>query len=296
LDTDRKEEILSYAENNVLPDNCYYDYHEFRDNCSTRIRDIIDMGTGGQFQAQFSNTPGRFSIRQHVRRVTWSKPLSDWYLDFLMGRDLDRPVSAWDEMFLPVEIGRNIAGFRYTDDSGNERSLVRSVEILNSTKNWPPILNKPLTTWPFHLVFGLILAAFLLFIKKMRVKFPLAGRIAWGTSQSLMGLFFGAAGSVLFFGLFLMPYDYIQQNMNILFINPLLFAAFPLGIFAAAGKPRCLKSEKSLRILWTCVFVAGIIAILVGLLPGLHQQNKSALALILPAALVLMRGPSKTVI
>ncbi|MDR2186313.1 MAG: DUF4105 domain-containing protein, partial [Treponema sp.] len=148
LDTEQKETILSYAENNVLPEHCYYDYHEFRDNCSTRIRDIIDMGTNGQFKELFGNTPGRFTFREQIRRFTWSRPFSDWYLDFLMGQDLDRPITAWDEMFLPAEIGRNIVDFRYLDSAGGERNLVSSVEVLNKTKERPPILNKPLTVWP----------------------------------------------------------------------------------------------------------------------------------------------------
>ena len=66
LDRKGKEVILAYAENNVRPENCYYDYHEFRDNCATRIRDLIDMGTGGHFKVAFESTPGRFSVRLNV--------------------------------------------------------------------------------------------------------------------------------------------------------------------------------------------------------------------------------------
>ena len=80
LDRRAKEIILAYAENSVRPENMYYDYHQFQDNCATRIRDIIDMGTKGQFRAVFENTPGRLTIRQHVRRFTWFRPFSEWFL------------------------------------------------------------------------------------------------------------------------------------------------------------------------------------------------------------------------
>ena len=287
LDNKAKEAILAYAENKVLPENCYYDYHEFRDNCATGVRDILDLGTGGQFKALYSNTPGRLSLRQHVRRFTCLRPFPDWCFDFLMGRNLDGPISAWEEMFLPVEIGRNITDFRYIDNSGEERSLVRSAQIIHSSKNRDPILNRPLTVWPIHLALGLILAFVFLLIKKLRGKFPAAGQIAAGAGQGLLGLFLGAAGSVLFFGLFILPHDYIRQNINFLFINPLLFLAAPLGIITAAGRKRRLESEKHLRLLWAYVFIAGFITILAGLIPAFHQQNQSAQALILPAALVL---------
>jgi hypothetical protein len=70
------------------------------------------MGTGGQFGEWAAGTPGRFSRRQHIRRFTWARPVWDWFLDFLMGQDLDEPVTVWDEMFLPVEVGAASAVFR----------------------------------------------------------------------------------------------------------------------------------------------------------------------------------------
>ncbi|MDR1908982.1 MAG: DUF4105 domain-containing protein, partial [Spirochaetaceae bacterium] len=83
LDAEGKEAILNYAQNNVLPKNCYYDYHEFRDNCATRIRDLIDLGTGGQLKERLAAAPGRFTLRQHIRRFTWFRPFSGRLLDFL---------------------------------------------------------------------------------------------------------------------------------------------------------------------------------------------------------------------
>lgn len=287
LDAAGREAVLNFAEEMTLPENRYYDYHEFLDNCATRIRDIINLGTGGQFKEHFSNTPGRFTYRQHVRRFTSLRPLADLGFDFIMGLDLDRPISAWEEMFLPVEIGRNISDFSFIDSYGNERALVKSVEIRNASLNRQPVLNKPLTVWPLHLVFGLILAFALLFVKKMRVKFPLAGRIVWGVSQSILGLILGIAGCALFFMLFILHNSFTEQNINILFINPLLLAALPLGILAAIGKVRCLQPERALRILWAYVFIAGFFTIIAGLIPAFNQQNQSTLALILPAALVL---------
>jgi hypothetical protein len=286
LDTEQKETILSYAENNVLPEHCYYDYHEFRDNCSTRIRDIIDMGTNGQLKALFGNTPGRFTFREQIRRFTWFRPFSDWYLDFLMGQDLDRPITVWDEMFLPGEIGRNIVNFRYRDGSGNERNLVSAVEVLNTTKERPPILNKPLTVWPYYLGLGIITAALLLLVNRLRAKHPRTGGIVSGILHIAFGLFFGVAGCVLTFGLFFMNNDYIQQNISILFVNPLLLVMVPLGVLEAAHKCSRVEPEKWLKRAWTYVFAAGMLTVLIKALPVFYQQNQSIQAVILPVAFV----------
>jgi hypothetical protein len=289
LDRKAKEIILAYAEDNVLPDNCFYDYHEFRDNCSTRIRDIIDMGTEGKFKAAFGAEPGRFSIRQHIRRYTWNRPFSDWLLGFLMGQNLDEQVPIWDEMFLPVELARNIVDFAYTDDSGITRKLVHSIQIINTSKSRQPILSQPLATWPFALIAGLIAAALLYSIKIPGKRFSRTGRILWGILQSLLGLFLGGCGCILVFG-FLMDNDYIQQNINILFVNPLLLVMIPLGILYAANI-RFPSTEKCLHILWTCVFIAGGITILLRILPFFYQQNQSVQGLILPIAFVFSNIP-----
>ena len=295
LDLDRKgkETILSNVENNILPENRYYDYHEFRDNCSTRIRDILDLGTNGQFKAAFDSVTGRLTTRQHVRRFTWAKPFSDWALDFLMGRDLDQKISVWDEMFLPVEIARNIVDFSYIDDLGIERKLVSSVEIINSSKQRQPILNAAFVTWPFVLPFGLIIAAILFYIKNKEHKYKLTCRIILGLSQSLLGLILGALGCLLTIGLFFMNNDYIQQNINFLFVNPLLLIIFPLGIMAAINKPQKINPVKCLSIAWTCVFIACLVTVLLWLVPSFRQQNQSIVALILPISFALSCLPDK---
>ena len=312
LDRRAKEAILSYAENSVRPENAYYDYHQFLDNCSTRIRDILDLGTGGQFKAHYDSMPGRMSFRQHVRRYTWFRPFSDWFLGFLMGQDLDRQITRWEEMFLPVEIARNIVEFSYIDESGAERRLVSSVQLYNSSKERPPILNQPLATWPITLGLGL-LAAVVFFVIRRAGSGGVSGRIILGISQSLLGLFFGAAGCVLFFGLFLLKDDYIQQNINIIFINPLLLLIVPLGILSAINSPgndrriffnqplsnraghffSKISAAGCLSVIWTYIFFAGVFSMLLWVFPFFNQQHYDVPALILPTAFVFSLLPER---
>jgi hypothetical protein len=289
LPASRKEEILRFAENNVLPENKDYYYHHFKDNCATRIRDIIDLGTGGQFKVRYGEAPGRYTLREHVRRHTWFSPFFDWLLSFLMGQDIDTPITVWEEMFLPSEIGRRIADFRYTDASGTERNLVSSVEVLNRAVNRPAVLEVPRKQWPRELVLGLGIAVFLAVLFLVRKKRPGPGRVLWGISQSLLGLFFGGAGMVLFFMSFFTNHDYTWHNSNVLFINPLLLAAVPMGILVARAKEKRkrLFPEQFLRALWTYVFLGGLLSMVIKLSPAYYQQNQVTQALVLPFTLVL---------
>ena len=294
LDLDRKAKraILSYAENSALPENRYYDYGEFSDNCSTRIRDIIDMGTGGQFKAAIGDESGLYSLRQHIRRFTWSKPVADWVLNLAMGRNYDRTISPWEEMFLPIEIVHRITGFTYTDESGAERSLVGSVLVFNSSGKNVGIPDKAPPAWSFSLLAGVACAALLFFIDALRKKNRRLGKILMCVSQCLLGLCLGLLGCVLFVGIFYMKNELIKQNINILFVNPLLLFIVPLGIMSATNCKIQRNADRVLRWIWTYVFIAGSITML-KFLPVFCQQNQSALGLILPVAFVLSVIPEK---
>jgi hypothetical protein len=294
LPAEVKEEVRSFAETNVLPENRDYFYHHFKDNCATRIRDILDLATGGQFKERFGQAPGRYTLRQHVRRHTWFSPFFDWLLNFLMGQDIDRPITVWEEMFLPGEIGARIRDFRYIDPSGRERQLVSATEVMNRAVNRPAVLAAPRRQWIRELILGLLIAGISAgLLLPDRGKSGLARRCL-GIIQSCLGLFLGLAGTVLFFMTFFTNHDYTYHNSNILYVNPLLLGAVPLGIIFAF--PKTEKKGRSaawlLRTLWTYVFFGGVLTMVIKLFPGFYQQNQVTQALVLPFALVLSHIPS----
>ncbi|MDR2097262.1 MAG: DUF4105 domain-containing protein [Spirochaetaceae bacterium] len=288
LNAEQKEAIMRMAERNVLPEYRDYLYNHFSDNCVTRITNLLDLVLDGQFYAMAENTPGRFTLREHVRRHTYFSFFWDWLLNFLMGQGIDAPSMVKEELFLPSEVGRVLQTFYYIDGGGVKKPLVSSVEVLNTSVDRPPVLEKPRVQWPYELFCG-ALAALALFIFMLMSKKYHSGRILLGLSQSFLGLFFGAAGTVLFFMTFFTNHDYTWHNINIIFVNPLLLAAIPLGIKSAFNKNESTRvlSEKMLKGLWTYVFSGGVLTMLIRLLPSFYQQNQVTLALVLPFAFVL---------
>jgi len=288
LPPEKKEAILRFAENNMLPENRNYAYHHFRDNCATRIRDIIDMGLDGQFRAKYGESPGRFTYRQHVRRHTWAHPFFDWILNFWMGQDIDRPITEWDEMFLPSEIGMRLKDFHYIDGDGKDRALVSSVEVLNTSHGRPAVLDKPRLQWPRELMASCLFSG-LVSLCCLFLRYRKAGRIFMGMLQGLLGLFFGVAGTLLFFMSFFTNHDYTYHNSNIFFVNPLFFATIPLGIifaFTGDGKKRFVTA-RLLRVFWIYILLGGLLTMAIKLFPEFYQQNQVDQALILPIALAM---------
>ncbi|MDR1862660.1 MAG: DUF4105 domain-containing protein [Treponema sp.] len=292
LPASTKQEMRAFAEWNVLPENRDYFYHHFKDNCSTRIRDILDTALDGQFKALYGEAPGRYTLRQHVRRHTWFNPFFDWALNFWMGQDIDTPVTVWEEMFLPAEVGSRIAEFSYTGPDGRERKLVRAVETMNRASGRPPVLDAPRRQWPAELALGLVIALVmgaLLF----RARGGGAAQTAWALAQGALGLFFGVMGLILFFMTFFTNHDYTWHNSNVIFVNPLLLAALPLGIALVKTdySDKKAKLELAIKILWSYVLVFGLLSFLLRLLPFFWQQNQVTLALVLPFAAVLSLLP-----
>ncbi|MDR0558158.1 MAG: DUF4105 domain-containing protein [Treponema sp.] len=289
LSPETKEEIRRFAENNIRPENRSYYYHHFKDNCATRIRDILDMAVDGQFKAAFGDAPGRYTLRQHVRRHTWFSPFFDWFLNVLMGQDIDVPLTVWQEMFLPAEVGNRIADFTYVDKDGATRKLVASVETLNKAVNRPPVLDKPRRQWVSELVLGVFIALSLVFFDMLQKSKPRLGRCLWGLSQSVLGLFFGVVGLILFFMTFFTNHDYTYHNANIIYVNPLWFIAAMSGViyaFTASEKKR-YAALHILRAFWTYVFLGGALTMVIKLFPGFYQQNQVTQALVMPFAFAL---------
>jgi hypothetical protein len=293
LPASTEEEIAAFAEWNVLPENRDYFYHHFKDNCSTRVRDILDTALEGQFKARYGDAPGRYTLRQHVRRHTYFNPFFDWILNFWMGQDIDTPITVWDEMFLPSEVGLRISEFSYTGSDGLERKLVSSIETVNAALGRPPVLDIPRRQWPRELVLGLAVALAMGALLVLRARGGRTAEIIWALGQGILGFFFGAVGLILLFMTFFTDHDYTYHNINIIFINPLLLAALPLGIVFLKTNSSDTKAglELAVKILWSYVFVFGLLSLLLRLLPFFWQQNQVTLALVLPFAVVLSLFP-----
>ena len=309
LSDEAKAELLLFAENNVLPENRDYLYHHFIDNCATRVRDIIDTAVGGAFYDKYGNAPGSFTLRGHVRRHTWFSHFWDWALSFWMGQGIDKPLKVWDEMFLPSEIARRCNDFVYADNAGVIRKLVSKTEVLNRSEGRPVVAAAPPPNCRKELILGFALA-FVFGILRLRsagilpetkrtspvwfFKTAQGSRYVLGILNAAAGFFFGIMGSLLVFLWFFTTHEYTYNNINLIYVNPLLLAVVPLAITAAFGKnpEKRLNAEHLSACLWTIVFLGGIVTIILRVFPAFYQQNQPALAFVLPQAFALSVLPS----
>jgi len=293
LPPETKEKVYEFAAVNVLPENKDYYYHHFKDNCSTRIRDIIDLATEGQFKEQFGNEKSRFTLRQHVRRHTYFSPAADWFLSFLMGQVIDTPITVWEDMFLPSEVGKRIEDFWYTDTNGELRKLVSSVDNYYISQGRPPVLDKPHIQWIWQLFFSLALTIFIGFFFFLYSKNIKAGRVLAGISMSLCALFFGSFSLLLYFMNLFTNHDYTFENFNMIFSTPFLLVAVPVSLIFAFTKneKRLLKCDQLIRIIWILCALGIFISMIIKILPQVFHDNLAEQMLMLPLALLFAFQP-----
>jgi hypothetical protein len=87
--------------------NRFYIYDHFFDNCTTRIRDIIDHATGGKLSAN-TGEPYPLTFRQlGARGLASAEPLVA-LTDFVAGRQVDDHPTLWEAMFHPEVLRREV--------------------------------------------------------------------------------------------------------------------------------------------------------------------------------------------
>ncbi len=99
----QQKQVIDKLELDVLEDNKHYSYDHFWDNCTTRVRDVIDDATGGALRSMTETTDDR-TIRDLAREGFYGIPNSQIALlitDIAMGRVTDHVPSYWERMFLP---------------------------------------------------------------------------------------------------------------------------------------------------------------------------------------------------
>src|SRR5207249_7657865 len=118
-------------------ENKYYRYNYYTDNCSTRVRDAIDKAIDGQIKAQLAPRPTGTTFRWHTRRLTRVDAL--WYtlLNTVLGPATDRPITEWEECFLPIKLRDHLRSVSIKDPDGHDVPLVKSEKILFSSTRAP---------------------------------------------------------------------------------------------------------------------------------------------------------------
>lgn len=190
-----------------------YRYDYFRNNCATKIRDIL-LGS--------TSVIPELSTPEHTPEYTFRTAYGNLYLydvpwlmfglDMLMGSLLDRPISFTEEMYLPCLLESNLSECAFLADG---KPLLSEREILLENE---PVEKNALAeclTSPVA-VFSALCAIFVLLFLVARDKRKMV-RI----SSSVIHVIIGLVGVLMLFMWFGTEHYWTGANWNLLWASPL---------------------------------------------------------------------------
>ena len=264
----------------VQPKTRYYLYHHYLNNCSTRVRDLIDKAVDGQFARRW-RVPGEQTHRGDTLRYTEQDPIIHFLLMLWMNDSMERRITRYDEAFLPNELERLVDGMTYRDEQGRPVKLAKLSYTVFEARRAPVPLS-PSRTWPTHLALGLLIGAFSVVLARWYEKTASrTARAVFGLEQVALGIALGVPGLVA--TLFLLTgWDVTYHNENLFIANALTFASLPLGLAAAFGSRWALRS---LGNVWIVLGASTLLLLLLKALPMFDQDVSIPLSLYAPVNL-----------
>jgi hypothetical protein len=274
--------LKQFVELNALPQNKFYRYDYYRDNCSTRLRDALDHALAGQLQLATVNRVTSGTYRSHTQRLTTGDIPLYTGVTLALGHPADNPISMWEEMFLPVRMANDFRSISIPDSAGTRIPLVRSETVLFMSGRAPEP-SEPPNYFPWYVAIGILLAGALIALVRsaeggQRFAFFAATAIA-----TLWSLVAGLAGVALVIAWLFTKHNFMGRNENLMHFDPLSIALavlIPLSLYRLRGVSRTMRLSGFVAALSLFGFV------LQGI-PFFDQKNGEIIALALPLNLAI---------
>ncbi len=270
LEPEAAREMVEFLDRNARPENKYYRYDYYRNNCSTKLRDLIDRSVGGALSSGGKRQPARLTYREHTRRLTQESPALFFALDLALGPLIDHPVTRWDEAFLPSQLEGLLAD---VSASGSPPLVAETRTLFMAKRPVEPTGAPPLS--PRWLAFGLAIGAALAALGWAHER--RLSRWSYAGLLSIVGLVIGLFGASLLVLWLLTDHDVTYWNQNVL-LCPVWALALPVATLDFARR----EPRRPELLVWLTAGTAGLGWFLLLLQPLLPQSSGPAFSLFLP--------------
>ncbi|MFM1932263.1 MAG: hypothetical protein RL226_1566 [Bacteroidota bacterium] len=216
LNLEEKQKVVDLLEENYLPENRYYLYDFFFDNCATRIRDILQKALGDRMQFHSSFPADSISFRQMIQRYLGNMHWGDFGIDMALGMPCDAKMKVGENMFLPDGIFEEFA----TATLDGKPLVEQTNELLLSQEDlkMKPGMNQPL-----------LLAIALALIAMLDALFHFTKRTQMVFIPRIIFLLFGIIGILVLLLWVATDHTTTANNLNLIWASP-LYLYFMVGL------------------------------------------------------------------
>jgi hypothetical protein len=278
----QRVKLRQFVQWNALPQNKFYRYDYYRDNCSTRLRDALDHALGGQLQTATVSRRTTGTYRSHTQRLTQHDIPVYTGITLALGHPADKPLSVWEEMFLPVRMANDFRTVTLTDSAGGKVPLVRS-ELALFTAGRAPEPSAPPNRLAWYVAIGILLAGAIIALVRSAEGGSRAALLSAALLTTIWSLVSGAAGLALVIAWLFTRHHFMGRNENLLQFDPLslaLVVLIPLAIYAGRGATKARRWSGIVAALSLFGFIAQGIS-------TFNQANGEIVGLALPLNLAM---------
>ncbi len=227
INIDAKEirKLTELINENLKPENVKYRYDFFYDDCSTRIRDLLEKSIGEKLKYPPPEAGKIPSFRHMVAKYQNPYPWLRFGVDLIMGSTTDKKAVFRDRMFLPIDMMNELSE-TFVNRNGKMIPLLQNPAVLVDF-NTPVIKQKFFTAPPA--IFTLIILLILI----------LTARVKSSRITRLIDIFIYSIFSILFilmvFFNFFSDHQQMKWNLNIIWLNPFILLCLIMLILNKTG-------------------------------------------------------------
>lgn len=275
-----KAAMLEYVIWNSQEANKFYRYDYYQDNCATRVRDAIDYVLNGRVKAVMDTMITPITWRSETERSTSADPLVYPGIELALGRNADKPLTAWQTAFMPERLADAATSVILKTTDGQRYSLVANDTTIFRSSRVPVPLDPP-ERLAMAALLGLTVAGIIALLTDSRLRILRALLVAFAS------LWYGVGGilgtTLLLAGVATKHAPYMGSNTTLWQIHPLL-------LFAALFVPAALmrrEATQTARLLVGLSALFSVFGALLQIVPAYSQHSGVVLAVMVPIHVAL---------
>jgi len=242
-----EEELLklkNLLNENLKPENVFYKYDFFRDNCSTRIRDILEEVYGDKLVYPEPEDDVKATFRSRIDEYQQGVLWMDVGIDLLLGIPADEECGFRESMFLPEYLMNNLSQ-AYVIDGDKRVMLLGPTQLVFDHER--PVFDTGIFKQPWFWLSIVFIALFVftIFIRNRFIQN--AFDLVFWTVLTLLAL-------LMIFLNYITDHEAMGQNFNMIWLNPLI----PISFYAIYSKYKLYwfwRAQIALAVIFMLVIV-----------------------------------------